>query len=127
MKHVVTGLKLAVLSLMASGALAGADSMEAAAGKQVFSHHCHACHSEDPSRNTFGPSLVGVYERKAGALPRFAYSTALKESGLIWSEENLRRWVADNEALVPGTRMRHVAITDVAEQNYLIAFLKTLK
>jgi cytochrome c len=28
---------------------------------------------------------------------------------------------------VPGTRMRHVQITDIAEQNYLLAYLKSLK
>jgi cytochrome c len=60
-------------------------------------------------------------------LPRFAYSDALKKSGLTWTEANLRRWVAGNDILVPDTRMRHVQITDEAEQNYLIAYLKSLK
>lgn len=96
------------------------------AGRQLFVHHCTACHSLDTSQNAFGPSLVGVLGRKAGSVPRFAYSEAMAASGLIWSEENLRKWIADNEALVPGTRMRHVAITDRAEQDYLISFLRAL-
>lgn len=97
-----------------------------AAGRQLFSHHCTACHSLDTSQNAFGPSLVGVVGRKAASVPRFAYSQAMQASGITWSEDKLRQWIADNEALVPGTRMRHVAITDRAEQDYLISFLRTL-
>ena len=97
------------------------------AGKQIFNHHCTACHSLEASKNTFGPSLIGVVGRPAASMPRFSYSEAMKNSGLTWTEDNLRKWVADNEALVPGTRMRHVSITDQAQQDYLISFLRSLK
>jgi cytochrome c len=101
--------------------------MQAAAGAALFSHHCHACHSEDSAKNTFGPSLTGVVGRPAASLPRFVYSDALRASGVVWNEQSLRSWISDNEKFVPGTRMRHVSITDPAEQDYLIAFLKTLR
>lgn len=114
----------AVLAMSAT--VSAAETMEQAAGKEVF-NRCHACHSEDPSKNTFGPSLTGVVGRQAASLPRFGYSKALRDSGITWTEENLRKWVADNEKLVPGTRMRHVSISDTAEQTYLIAYLKALK
>ncbi|MFL7900777.1 c-type cytochrome [Azospirillum argentinense] len=99
---------------------------EEAAGKQIF-HQCAACHSLDSSKNAFGPSLYNVVGRKAGSIPRFDYSNALKTSNITWTEDNLRHWIAGNDNFVPGTRMRHVAITDPAEQDYLIAFLKSLK
>jgi cytochrome c len=73
-----------------------------------------------------GPSLSGAYGRRAGSLPTFPYSPALKNSGLTWTEDNLRSWVADNARLVPNTLMPHVSITDPAEQIYLTAYLKTL-
>ncbi|WP_027856784.1 c-type cytochrome [Marinobacterium jannaschii] len=111
--------------LLGSTLTATAGPMEEAAGAEVFKR-CHACHSADASKNTFGPSLTGVVGRKAASLPRFSYSDALKNSGLVWNEDNLRLWVADNEQLVPGTRMRHVSISDRAEQDYLIAYLKSL-
>ncbi|WP_275099623.1 c-type cytochrome [Sedimenticola hydrogenitrophicus] len=98
-----------------------------AAGEAAFQHRCMACHSLDSAKNAFGPSLRGVIDRPAGSLPRFAYSKAMLESGLVWSEENIRKWIADNEKLVPNTRMRHVSITDVTEQDFLIEFLKSLK
>ncbi|SEG53003.1 c-type cytochrome [Marinobacterium lutimaris] len=119
---------VALTALVASPALYAEGSDQeamAAAGAAVF-HQCEACHTLDPAKNGFGPNLHGVVGREAGTVPRFAYSDALKNSGLTWNEENLRKWVADNEALVPGTRMRHVSVTDPVEQDYLIAFLKSL-
>ncbi|WP_448204122.1 c-type cytochrome [Azospirillum sp. sgz302134] len=122
---------VAAAALLASGAALAQGgpqpkTAEEAAGKQVF-HQCAACHSLDSSKNAFGPSLYNVVGRKAGSIPRFDYSEALKTSNITWTEDNLRQWIAGNDKFVPGTRMRHVAITDRAEQDYLIAFLKSLK
>jgi len=101
-------------------------STEAAAGLQIF-RRCKECHSLNPSLNTFGPNLRGVYMRKAASLPRFDYSDALKNSGIVWDEQNLRDWVSGNTWLVRETRMRHIQITDPAERDYLVAFLKSFK
>jgi cytochrome c len=120
--------KLALLGLAASlsfSAVADTEEMMQAAGKEQF-NKCTACHSLDESKNAFGPSLIGVFGREAASLPRFAYSDALRKSGITWNEDNLRKWIAGNDEFVPGTRMRHVEITDKAEQDYLIAYLKTL-
>ncbi|SCA57972.1 Cytochrome c2 [Candidatus Terasakiella magnetica] len=103
-----------------------APNSKAAAGVQVF-HRCKKCHSMDPAKNTFGPNLRGVYMRKAASLPRFEYSEDLKKSDIVWDEDFLRAWVEGNTLVVSGTRMRHVQITDPAEQDYLIEFLKTFK
>lgn len=120
------GLLLAASISFSSAAMADSEAMMQAAGKQLF-NKCTACHSLDESKNAFGPSLIGVVGRQAAALPRFAYSDALKNSNITWTEENLRKWIAGNDQFVPGTRMRHVEITDKAEQDYLISYLKTLK
>lgn len=120
------GALLASGAAVAQGGGPAPKTAEEAAGKQVF-HQCAACHSLDSSKNAFGPSLYNVVGRKAGSVPRFDYSDALKASNITWTEDNLRQWIAGNDKFVPGTRMRHVAITDQAEQDYLIAFLKALK
>lgn len=116
-----------VASLSFSSVVVAADTeaMMQAAGKEIFTK-CSACHSLDSSKNAFGPSLIGVVGREAASLPRFAYSDALRNSGITWTEDNLRQWIAGNDQFVPGTRMRHVEITDKAEQDYLISYLKTL-
>lgn len=102
------------------------EQAKVAAGSVMFQQNCMACHSPDPAKNAFGPSLVGVVGRPAGSLPRFAYSDAIKASGITWDESNLRQWLADNEKLVPGTRMKHISITDPAAQDFLIAYIKSL-
>ncbi len=130
MRSAVAGAAL-VLGLTGSALAADAgaepDPAMVAQGKIVFTQNCMSCHSLDTAKNAFGPSLVGVVGRDAGTVPRFDYSDAMQASGLVWTEDNLRKWIADNEALVPGTRMRHVSITDGATQDYLLAFLKSLE
>ena len=127
MKSKILGMSILAATIsFTSFANASSEEMMQAAGQEIFKK-CSACHSTDGSKNAFGPSLVGVINRKAASLPRFAYSDALKSSGLTWTEANIRLWVAGNDILVPGTRMRHVQITDKAEQDYLLAYLKSLK
>ncbi len=100
---------------------------EQQAGEQIFKDHCASCHRHHPgAAAAFGPSLRGVYGRRAGSLVTFPYSDALKKSGLIWNEDNLRKWIADNVHMVPNTLMPHVSIADPAEQVYLVAYLKKL-
>lgn len=101
---------------------------EQTAGRQLFKDHCAACHTQKPGpRVVFGPSLEGVVGRPAGSVAGFPFSAALKISGLVWTEDNLRKWIADSTRMVPNTLMLHVSISDPAEQIYLIAYLKTLK
>lgn len=99
----------------------------AAAGKIMFEQRCRSCHSEDPKANSYGPSLIGVIGRKAGSLEGFDYSDAMKNSGIVWNENTLRAWIADNDGFMPGTRMRHVGIQDKSEQDFILAYVKTLK
>jgi len=118
------GWAFASTALLCSVIPARAETVEEVAGRHVFDR-CKACHSVEPGKQGFGPNLHGIIGRPAASLPMFMYSDALKASGLIWTEDNLRQWMAGNETVVPGTRMRHVGVTDKAEQDYLIAYLKT--
>lgn len=99
----------------------------AKAGEIMFEHRCRSCHADDAAKQSYGPSLVGIVGRKAAGLPGFAYSDALKASGIVWTEAALKAWMADNTSIMPGTRMRHVGITDAAEQDFIVAYLKSLK
>jgi cytochrome c len=71
-------------------------------GKTLY-QACAACHSID--ENDVGPKHRGVVGRKAGAVDGFAYSPALKRSGLSWDEATLDRWLVNPSALVPGTKL----------------------
>lgn len=74
-----------------------------ARGAALYETRCSACHSLDANR--VGPSHRGVYGRKAGSAPGFAYTPALKNSGLVWNAANLDRWLAAPTSVVKGTAM----------------------
>jgi cytochrome c len=98
-----------------------------AAGRQLFGDHCAACHSRTGVAKGFAPSLVGVVGRRAGTAAGFSYSPALKNSGIVWSEANLMKWIADPPAMVPGTPMPHVSFKDPAERLFIVEYLKGLR
>ena len=85
-----------------------------------------ACHGRAGVAAGYAPSLIGVVGRHAGSAPGFPYSPALKNSGIVWYEDNLVKWITNAPALVPGTKMPRVSITDPAERLYLREYLKTL-
>jgi cytochrome c2 len=92
-------------------------------GKQLFSERCTACHALDA--NKAGPQLAGVVGRKAGTVPGYHYSAALKSAGLVWSRDNLDRWLADPKKFVPGVRMP-VRVLDAPSRHDLIAYLQSV-
>ena len=67
----------------------------AARGQRVFGA-CAACHSLQPDQSLTGPSLAGLWNRKAGSLPSFnRYSPALKSANVTWDDRTLNEWIKD--------------------------------
>lgn len=107
---------------LANGPVLAAGSAER--GARVFGS-CAACHLLEPGRNMTGPSLSGVWGRKAGDLPSFLrYSRALKDSGIVWNEQTLHAWLRDPEAMVPGNLMTFAGVKEERARADLIAFLQ---
>jgi cytochrome c len=107
-------------ALMASSgkALAAGDANR---GQALYEGRCTACHSLDANR--VGPAHRGVYGRKAGSAPGYAYSPGVKASRIIWNEVSLDKWLTNPQALIPGARMGfRVGVPQ--ERADLIAFLK---
>jgi cytochrome c len=114
-----------VLMLIASGI--HAKEGDSARGEQVF-QRCYACHSIAPDETAAvqGPSLFQIVGRAAAAIPGFDYSEAMREkaaAGLVWDAATLDRYLADPEAVVPGTRMSVPPMRDQQERADLIAYL----
>jgi cytochrome c len=88
---------------------------------------CYACHSTDPAQTDLpGPNLGGVLGRRAGSQPGFRYSPAMRaagERGLVWSPDTLERYLADPEAVVPGTSMT-ILLDNPEERRAAIAHLQ---
>jgi cytochrome c len=86
---------------------------------------CRACHTLHASeRNGIGPNLHGLFGRRAGGAAGYAYSSALKSSGLVWNDQTLSEFLANPAKRVPGTRMP-VSVADPAKRAALIAYLRT--
>jgi len=108
-------------SLAAAPVLAAGDS---ARGARAFGA-CAACHTLEPGRHLTGPSLAGVWGRKAGVLESFPrYSAALKRSGIVWNERTLEAWIANPEKSVPGNYMLFRGISDERTRADLVAFMR---
>jgi len=87
---------------------------------------CKACHSVEPGKNGIGPSLAGIWGEKAGAVPGFDFSDAMKESGLTWNQANLDKFLADPRGTVPGTKMAFGGLKDAAKRQEVINYIKGL-
>lgn len=88
---------------------------------------CVACHSPKPNVNGVGPSLFGVVGRKAGTLPGYSYSDALKTWGKDLTAEELDKWLTAPMKDVPGTKMIFPGMPDAAKRKEVIDYLTTLK
>jgi cytochrome c len=94
------------------------------AGAAVFKK-CMACHQVgQDARNGIGPVLNGVVGRPAGTYPGYNYSPATKNSGLVWDESTLTRYLHAPRQVVPGTRMAFAGLTKDREIIDVITYLR---
>lgn len=104
-------------------AIGSAHAQTAAQGGTVFRRACALCHSIQPGMRGIGPNLRGVVGRKAGAVPGFAYTPAMRGAG-AWTPERLKAFLANPRAVVPGTRMSYAGMAKPDERAAIVAFLK---
>lgn len=108
---------LAILSLF-GGTPQSLAAGSPAQGQRVFGA-CAACHSLQPDQNMTGPSLAGVWNRKAGTLASFTrYSPAMKSANIEWNDRTLDEWIADPEHLIPGNQMTFDGIKDPRQRRF---------
>lgn len=81
------------------------------------------CHSLEKGRAKLGPSLAGIVGRRAASLPNFEYSSGLKALDIVWTSENLDRWLQNPMDMVPGTMMSFPGIKGDEERKALIEYL----
>jgi cytochrome c len=115
------GLSAAALLAIFTTAASAADI---AHGKQVFAS-CAACHSD--RADAIGPDLKGVIGRKSATLDGYRYSGPMRRANLVWDEANLKQYISDPQAKVPGNRMPFSGLHDPHDADDVIAYLETLK
>ncbi len=107
--------------LAASGA---ARAQDAAAGQKTYAQ-CRACHSLEAGKNGLGPSLKGVIGRKAASVETFkTYSPAMQKSGVTWTEDNIKKYLADPKGFIPGNRMVYAGLKKPEDVENVIAYIK---
>ena len=115
-----------IAMLILAGASAGPGyAQDAEHGKSVFKA-CAACHATDRA-NRVGPGLEGIIGRKAGTVPGFRYSNAMKKSGIVWDAKTLDAYVESPQKVVPGNRMPYAGLKNPTDRADLVAYLATLK
>lgn len=102
-------------------------SNTASQGELQFARKCSLCHTLKPDgRNRAGPTLYGLFGRRAGALKDYPYSKALLTSKVVWSEETVAKlFTLGPEHYLPGTKMPLQRIKDAGNIEALVTFLKT--
>jgi cytochrome c len=110
--------------LLATEAIAQDQTELLKRGAQAY-RICAACHSLQPDVHLSGPSLADRWGKEAGTIEDFGrYTEGLKKSGIIWEENSLEGWIAEPQAMVPGTTMTFRGVQDEQTRKNLIAFLR---
>lgn len=112
---------IAALALAAAWWAAAAAAPNAARGEAIYAR-CAACHAL--AFNRVGPRHCGLFGRKAGSVPGFDYSAAMKNARIVWNAQSLDRFLASPLTMVPGTSMTYDGVPDAAERADLIAYLR---
>ena len=112
-----------VLSLL-SGFPQASQAAEDASGQLAFNNACRTCHIMREGDNRLGPNLHKIIGRKAGSLPDYAFSSAMKEAGFVWDAEKLDRFIANPDEVVPGNNMKpYGGLSSSEDRKKIIAFL----
>jgi cytochrome c len=116
---------IGAVSLAASviGAVAPSLAADAARGEQLFVE-CASCHTLEKGVHNVGPSLNGLFQRKAGSFDDFRYSPAMKRANITWTADELDKFIADPQMVVPANRMPYAGMTNAADRADLIAYLQ---
>ena len=115
----------AALSLAACGDSAPSPEM-IARGKDAFTA-CAGCHAVGGAEAySIGPGLGDIYQRPAGSVEGFAYSDAMKSSGIVWGTAQLDAYLTNPQGTVEGTTMVFEGIQSAEEREAIIAYLRSI-
>lgn len=96
-------------------------------GRIAFAQ-CAVCHSfKKDAPHRIGPNLYGIFGKPAGNSLNYTYSTAMKNSGIVWSEEALGAFIENPGKYIPGTRMAYQGEKNGQVRNNIIDYLKNIE
>lgn len=95
----------------------------AADGTKLFKKNCKKCHTMEPGKHTIGPSLAGIVGKQAGKQD-FKKYVALKDSDIVWTEENLDAWIEDPKKFIGKRTTMVVKVKKEEQREAIIEYLK---
>jgi cytochrome c len=101
--------------------------VDTASGQRAFNNTCRTCHTTKEGDHRLGPHLYKIIGRKAGSLPDYGYSSAMKDAGFVWDEEKLERFIANPDELVPGNSMKpYGGLASTDDRASVVSFLRSV-
>lgn len=123
------GLRTAVLCFSLLAVPAYADEGDIASGEKVFKRFCKQCHVPFPGDPLSAPKLNGILDRPIAAAPDYRYSEAFeakKAEGMVWTEENLRKYLRNPRGFIPGSIMVFAGLKRASHRDDVVAYLRSL-
>jgi cytochrome c len=117
-------MRTLITAAVFTAALTGTGLAQDAAKGEIQFKKCLPCHRIGPgAKNLVGPELNGLDGRKAGSVPDYSYSDANKNSGIVWTEAEFKKYIMDPRGVVPGTKMTFPGIKNQHDIDDLWAYV----
>jgi len=101
---------------------------DAEAGQAIFNQKCKVCHQIGTgAKNFVGPELNGLDGRKTGSVEGYSYSDANKNSGIVWNEEEFKKYITNPQVTIPHTKMIFAGLPKDSDRDNLWAYLSQFK
>src|SRR5580704_5586651 len=76
-----------------------------------------------PARTWLAPACTPSSGAKAGSVPGYVYSPAMKNANVTWTDDTLSKYLSDPKAFIPGDKMAFAGVKDPSKLRDLLAYL----